>query len=53
CVRHKMLDAIGDTALLGAPFIGLFRSYCSGHRINSQLVKAVLADESSYEESYL
>ncbi|WP_273756317.1 UDP-3-O-acyl-N-acetylglucosamine deacetylase [Bartonella sp. MM73XJBT] len=53
CVRHKMLDAIGDTALLGAPFIGLFRSYCSGHRINSQLVKAVLADESCYEESYL
>ncbi|WP_273759364.1 UDP-3-O-acyl-N-acetylglucosamine deacetylase [Bartonella sp. ML70XJBT.G] len=53
CVRHKMLDAIGDTALLGAPFIGLFRSYCSGHRMNSQLVKAVLADESCYEESYL
>ncbi|BBL53146.1 UDP-3-O-acyl-N-acetylglucosamine deacetylase [Bartonella quintana] len=53
CVRHKMLDAIGDTALLGAPFIGLFRSYCSGHRINSQLVKAVLADESCYEKSHL
>ncbi|WP_375663623.1 UDP-3-O-acyl-N-acetylglucosamine deacetylase [Bartonella sp. CL63NXGY] len=53
CVRHKMLDAIGDTALLGAPFIGLFRSYCSGHRINAQLVKAVLADESYYEKSFL
>lgn len=53
CVRHKMLDAIGDTALLGAPFIGLFRSYCSGHRMNSQLVKAVLADESCYEKNYL
>ncbi|MET3559821.1 UDP-3-O-[3-hydroxymyristoyl] N-acetylglucosamine deacetylase [Bartonella japonica] len=52
-VRHKMLDAIGDTALLGAPFIGLFRSYCSGHGINSQLVKAVLKDESCYEEIYL
>ncbi|WP_034989086.1 UDP-3-O-acyl-N-acetylglucosamine deacetylase [Bartonella senegalensis] len=53
CVRHKMLDAIGDTALLGAPFIGLFRSYCSGHKMNSQLVKAILADESCYEKSYL
>ncbi|PIT69813.1 UDP-3-O-acyl-N-acetylglucosamine deacetylase [Bartonella tribocorum] len=53
CVRHKMLDAIGDTALLGSPFIGLFRSYCSGHRINAQLVKAVLADESYYEKSSL
>ncbi|WP_254474346.1 UDP-3-O-acyl-N-acetylglucosamine deacetylase [Bartonella sp. B1098] len=53
CVRHKMLDAIGDTALLGSPFIGLFRSYCSGHRINAKLVKAVLADESYYEKSSL
>ncbi|WP_019218881.1 UDP-3-O-acyl-N-acetylglucosamine deacetylase [Bartonella florencae] len=52
-VRHKMLDAIGDTTLLGSPFIGLFRSYCSGHRMNSQLVKAILADESCYEESFL
>ncbi|WP_332060470.1 UDP-3-O-acyl-N-acetylglucosamine deacetylase [Bartonella sp. CB74] len=52
-VRHKMLDAIGDVALLGAPFIGLFRSYCSGHRINLQLVKALLADESCYEIGYL
>lgn len=49
-VRHKMLDAVGDTSLLGAPFIGLFRSYCSGHALNSQLVKAVLADESCYEK---
>ncbi|WP_455473778.1 UDP-3-O-acyl-N-acetylglucosamine deacetylase [Bartonella sp. B30(2025)] len=53
CVRHKMLDAIGDTALLGTPFIGLFRSYCSGHRINLQLVKAVLEDESCYEKIHL
>ncbi|AQX28243.1 MULTISPECIES: UDP-3-O-acyl-N-acetylglucosamine deacetylase [unclassified Bartonella] len=50
-VRHKMLDAVGDTALLGAPFIGLFRSYCSGHALNSELVKAVLRDESCYEKS--
>ncbi|WP_078679974.1 UDP-3-O-acyl-N-acetylglucosamine deacetylase [Bartonella sp. AR 15-3] len=49
-VRHKMLDAIGDTALLGAPFIGLFHSYCSGHALNSKLVKAVLQDESCYEK---
>ncbi|AGF74709.1 UDP-3-O-[3-hydroxymyristoyl] N-acetylglucosamine deacetylase [Bartonella australis AUST/NH1] len=52
-VRHKVLDAIGDTALLGAPFIGLFRSYRSGHALNSRLVKAVLADESCYEKSNL
>ncbi|WP_208541476.1 UDP-3-O-acyl-N-acetylglucosamine deacetylase [Bartonella capreoli] len=52
-VRHKTLDAVGDTALLGAPFIGLFRSHCSGHTLNSQLVKAVLTDESCYEKSIL
>ncbi|WP_336279522.1 UDP-3-O-acyl-N-acetylglucosamine deacetylase [Bartonella sp. CB175] len=52
-VRHKMLDAIGDTALLGAPFIGLFRSYCSGHKVNLQLVKDFLADKSCYEKSHL
>ncbi|WP_455476523.1 UDP-3-O-acyl-N-acetylglucosamine deacetylase [Bartonella sp. B17] len=50
CVRHKILDAIGDTALLGGPFIGLFRSHCSGHKMNLQLVKAMLADESYYEK---
>src|ERR687890_921641 len=27
-VRHKMLDAIGDLALAGAPLIGAYRSYC-------------------------
>ncbi len=52
-VRHKMLDSIGDTALLGAPFIGLFRSRCGGHKINLQLVKAVLEDESYYEKIHL
>lgn len=52
CVRHKTLDAIGDTALLGAPFIGLFRSYRGGHKLNLQLVKAVLADELCYEKSH-
>ncbi|ALE03628.1 UDP-3-O-acyl-N-acetylglucosamine deacetylase [Bartonella ancashensis] len=49
-VRHKMLDAVGDTALLGSPFIGLFRSYCSGHSLNVRLVKAVLEDALCYEE---
>ena len=33
-VRHKMLDAVGDLALAGAPIIGAYRSYCGGHRMN-------------------
>lgn len=48
-VRHKLLDAIGDTALIGAPFIGLFRSFRGGHALNAQLVKTLLDDTSSYE----
>lgn len=48
-VRHKMLDAIGDTALAGMPFIGCFRSWRGGHRLNSEAVKALLSDESNFE----
>ena len=40
CARHKMLDAVGDLALAGAPLIGAFRSYRSGHRLNVSLLKA-------------
>lgn len=52
-VRHKVLDAVGDTALLGAPFIGLFRSYLSGHKLNGAAVNALLADKSAYEMTEL
>ncbi len=40
CARHKMLDAVGDLALAGAPLIGAFRSYRSGHRLNVSLLRA-------------
>ncbi len=40
CARHKMLDAVGDLALAGAPLIGAFRSYRSGHRLNVSLLMA-------------
>lgn len=48
-VRHKALDAIGDTALLGRPFIGLFRSFKGGHKLNAQAVRALLDDPRYYE----
>lgn len=40
CVRHKMLDVVGDLALAGAPVIGAFRSYRGGHRLNLALLEA-------------
>lgn len=48
-VRHKALDAVGDLALAGLPFIGMFRSFKSGHRLNVDLVKALLATQFAYE----
>jgi UDP-3-O-[3-hydroxymyristoyl] N-acetylglucosamine deacetylase len=47
-VRHKMLDAIGDLALAGAPIQGLFSGENSGHGLNNQLLRALFADESAW-----
>lgn len=48
-VRHKILDAIGDLYLVGHNLLGEFTGYKSGHGLNNQLVRAVLADESAWE----
>lgn len=48
-VRHKTLDAIGDLALAGAPFIGCFRSYRGGHRLNAAALRRLLSDSSAFE----
>ncbi|WP_298354956.1 UDP-3-O-acyl-N-acetylglucosamine deacetylase [Rhodoblastus sp.] len=47
-VRHKMLDAVGDLALAGAPIIGAYRSYCGGHKLNVAVLSALFADRSAY-----
>jgi UDP-3-O-[3-hydroxymyristoyl] N-acetylglucosamine deacetylase len=48
-VKHKVLDAIGDLYLLGHPLIGAFSGYKSGHALNNALLRALLADEQSWE----
>jgi len=48
-VKHKMLDAIGDLALLAHPLIGEFSGFKSGHGLNNKLARALLADPSAYE----
>lgn len=48
-VRHKTLDAVGDLALAGAQFIGCYRSYRGGHKVNAVALKALLSDVSAYE----
>jgi len=49
-VKHKVLDAIGDLYLLGHSLIGAFSGYKSGHALNNQLLRALLADQSAWEE---
>ncbi len=49
-VVHKILDAIGDIYLLGRCVIGEFRAYKSGHDLNNKLLRAVLEQESAWEE---
>ncbi len=48
-VRHKVLDAIGDLYLEGYAILGHYVGYKSGHALNNQLFRALLADEGAYE----
>lgn len=48
-VRHKTLDAVGDLALAGAQFIGSYRSYRGGHKLNAMALRKLLAQQDAYE----
>lgn len=41
--RHKLLDAVGDLALAGAPIRGRFVAHRSGHALNNRLLHALFA----------
>jgi UDP-3-O-[3-hydroxymyristoyl] N-acetylglucosamine deacetylase len=47
-VRHKILDAIGDMALAGAPLIARFAGVKSGHATNNAVLRALFADPANY-----
>ncbi len=49
-VKHKMLDAIGDLYLLGHSLIGEYQGYKSGHGLNNQLLRALMADTDAWEK---
>jgi UDP-3-O-[3-hydroxymyristoyl] N-acetylglucosamine deacetylase len=49
-VKHKILDAIGDLYLLGHGLIGEFSGYKSGHALNNRLLRALLADPTTWED---
>ena len=47
-VRHKVLDALGDLALAGAPLLGLYRTSKGGHRLNHAVLSALMADRTAW-----
>jgi UDP-3-O-[3-hydroxymyristoyl] N-acetylglucosamine deacetylase len=48
CVRHKVLDVVGDLALAGLPLLGAYRSVRGGHKLNHAVLTALLADRSAW-----
>jgi UDP-3-O-[3-hydroxymyristoyl] N-acetylglucosamine deacetylase len=52
-VRHKVLDLIGDLALLGRQIIGRVVAHRAGHAMHTALVSRLLRDPSVWEETTL
>lgn len=47
-VRHKMLDALGDLYMAGAPILGRYTGVRAGHALTNQLLQAVFADDTAW-----
>ena len=52
-VRHKILDAIGDMALLNYAMIGEYKAFAGSHHLNHLLTKELMKDPQNYEIVYL
>lgn len=48
-VTHKVLDAIGDLYMSGYSIVGELRAYKTGHALNNQLLRALLANQDAWE----
>jgi len=48
-VRHKLMDAVGDLALAGAPLIGRYEGVRAGHALNNRLLRMLFADRSAWD----
>lgn len=49
--RHKVLDAVGDLALAGAPICGRFVAHRSGHALNNRLLRALFANHGAWRNA--
>jgi UDP-3-O-[3-hydroxymyristoyl] N-acetylglucosamine deacetylase len=48
-VRHKILDAIGDMMLAGAPVIARFEGHRSSHALNAAILRRLFSDPGNYQ----
>ena len=48
-VRHKVLDLLGDLALMGVPILGHLIAQRSGHALHTKLVESILAQPDKWE----
>lgn len=48
-IRHKMLDALGDLALAGAPILGAYRGVRAGHGATNRLLRRLFATPEAFE----
>ena len=48
-VKHKILDAMGDLYIVGKPLLAAYSAFRSGHAMNNQLLRALLAQPDTYE----
>ena len=49
CVKHKILDVIGDLYLLGYSLIGSYQGYKSGHDLNNRLLRKLIVTDDAWE----
>lgn len=47
--KHKILDAMGDLYIVGKPLLAAYSAYRSGHALNNQLLRALLAEPGSHD----
>jgi len=48
-VKHKILDAMGDLYIVGHPLLAAYSAFRSGHAMNNQLLRALLAQPDAYD----
>ena len=48
-VRHKMLDAVGDLGLAGAPLLARYTGHRAGHAMTNKLLRALFAAPDAWE----